>query len=446
MKPYQRRSQLPKAVKDSLPVHAQHIYMDAFNAAMSMNHGEEEAARIAWSAVEKSYKLDGDTGRWSHLHQRAAMELFSAEGAVLQGAGAKLFWKEVIPTGHYVHPEDTKENFDVDESRMQGWLDNFNAGNPNLVTVPVARVPGTPNHTSDALANAGFVLRGDNSGMEIRPNDKGGSSLWALMEITDPEIIPKVGTTIRGCSIRVGPYTNAEGKDMGEAIFHICLTNTPYIENTENFIEAEKGIANIAVFEIKEDLEVTDEGGENKLKVDIIKELATAMEAEGADVDVIFATFCEQQNLIPKPAEAPPAPEIPLSQITAEAKTAEAVEFEALPASVKAKLVEFEALKKKDADNAAATFIAEHREKISAACKAEAMILLTAGSKTSVEFEANQTDLRKVFESYVDKSPKCLDFESHAVPVMEKPPVGDGITAEMAVAEADRLITTYAPK
>jgi hypothetical protein len=240
--------------------------------------------------------------------------------------------------------------------------------------VPIARVPGTPNHTSVALANAGFVQK-----MEIRTNDKGGESLWALMEISDSEIAPKVGKTIRGCSIRVGPYTSSEGADMGEAIIHICLTNTPYIDNTENFIEAEKNDVVITVFERKEDKKTAQKGGERKVKLDIIKELAVAMEAEGADVDGIFATFCEQQNLIPKPAEEP-APGEPTSQITAEAKTAEAVEFEALPASVKAKLVEFEALKQKDADTEDAAFVEKHRDKISAACAPMAKAIRAQGA------------------------------------------------------------------
>lgn len=70
--PYDRNSDLPKAVQDNLPEHAQTIYRKAFNNAWeqykhpSERRGdadrEETAHRVAWAAVKDSYEKQGD--RW----------------------------------------------------------------------------------------------------------------------------------------------------------------------------------------------------------------------------------------------------------------------------------------------------------------------------------------------------------------------------------------------
>jgi cation transport regulator len=70
--PYDRNSDLPKAVLDHLPEHAQTIYRKAFNNAWeqykdpSERRGgadrEETAHRVAWAAVKESYEKQGD--RW----------------------------------------------------------------------------------------------------------------------------------------------------------------------------------------------------------------------------------------------------------------------------------------------------------------------------------------------------------------------------------------------
>jgi cation transport regulator len=71
--PYQTVSQLPDAVRDNLPGHAQATYKEAFNHAWDAyadadrRRGdasrEETAHKVAWSAVKKEY-AKGDDGRW----------------------------------------------------------------------------------------------------------------------------------------------------------------------------------------------------------------------------------------------------------------------------------------------------------------------------------------------------------------------------------------------
>lgn len=71
--PYRNTSQLPQAVREHLPAHALGIYMRAFNNAWKQYKDprkrhkegtrEETAHRVAWAAVERTYKK-GNSGRW----------------------------------------------------------------------------------------------------------------------------------------------------------------------------------------------------------------------------------------------------------------------------------------------------------------------------------------------------------------------------------------------
>jgi cation transport regulator len=63
--PYIDNVDLPPAVRQHLPPHAQDIYREAFNHAFAAHAGdprqEEAAHRIAWAAVKRSYvKQDGE--------------------------------------------------------------------------------------------------------------------------------------------------------------------------------------------------------------------------------------------------------------------------------------------------------------------------------------------------------------------------------------------------
>jgi cation transport regulator len=61
--PYRANVDLPPAVRDSLPEHAQDIFREAFNHAYAQHahdpRQEEAAFRIAWAAVKRSYEKVG---------------------------------------------------------------------------------------------------------------------------------------------------------------------------------------------------------------------------------------------------------------------------------------------------------------------------------------------------------------------------------------------------
>ncbi len=64
--PYQANSDLPDAVRNHLPEHAQDIYRAAFNNAYAGFIGQAERERrahmVAWAAVKRTYYKRGD--RW----------------------------------------------------------------------------------------------------------------------------------------------------------------------------------------------------------------------------------------------------------------------------------------------------------------------------------------------------------------------------------------------
>lgn len=61
--PYQSLEELPDSVQSHLPKHAQEIFRAAFNHALEEYGEEENAFRVAWSAVKRDYQK-GEDGNW----------------------------------------------------------------------------------------------------------------------------------------------------------------------------------------------------------------------------------------------------------------------------------------------------------------------------------------------------------------------------------------------
>lgn len=66
--PYRSIEDLPPSIQVHLPLHAQEIYLGAFNSAWTQyaDHGPEQrestAHRVAWAAVKRKYEKSAD--RW----------------------------------------------------------------------------------------------------------------------------------------------------------------------------------------------------------------------------------------------------------------------------------------------------------------------------------------------------------------------------------------------
>jgi cation transport regulator len=71
--PYNTINELPEKISNHLPTHAQHIFLNAFNAAWDEykkpakrrddSNREQVAYKVAWSAVKKEY-TKGQDGQW----------------------------------------------------------------------------------------------------------------------------------------------------------------------------------------------------------------------------------------------------------------------------------------------------------------------------------------------------------------------------------------------
>lgn len=69
--PYASNQELPAAVREHLPRHAQDIFREAFNSAFDQyaDRGEQRetlAFRVAWAAVKRSYRKHGDDWHAKH--------------------------------------------------------------------------------------------------------------------------------------------------------------------------------------------------------------------------------------------------------------------------------------------------------------------------------------------------------------------------------------------
>ena len=61
--PYEKLTDLPDSVRDSLPKHAQEIYRAAYNSAEDQYDEEDRHHRVAWSPVEQKYEKN-EEGKW----------------------------------------------------------------------------------------------------------------------------------------------------------------------------------------------------------------------------------------------------------------------------------------------------------------------------------------------------------------------------------------------
>ncbi len=69
--PYDNVAGLPESVRDSLPPHAREIYLAAFNGAWDQHDKpnerrgnasrEETAHKVAWAAVKRAYRKQGNS-------------------------------------------------------------------------------------------------------------------------------------------------------------------------------------------------------------------------------------------------------------------------------------------------------------------------------------------------------------------------------------------------
>jgi len=141
----------------------------------------------------------------------------------LELSGGVSFWKELIREGRWVN---AKAGFTlhVDRGRLAQWARNFHE-----MAGAGIRVPVPWGHSYDPRDNAGFVE-------EIELRDGG---LWALLNVPNDDDAAKVGSTVRAVSVSINPnFVDGGGRNWGEVIEHVALTNYPVVTDQGDFIQA----------------------------------------------------------------------------------------------------------------------------------------------------------------------------------------------------------------
>jgi len=137
--------------------------------------------------------------------------------------GGRKFWKELIREGRWFN---AKAGFtlQVDRGRLAQWARNFHEMADAGIRVPVPW-----GHSYDPRDNAGFVE-------EIELRDGG---LWALLNVPNDDDAAKVGSTVQAVSVSVNPnFIDGSGRNWGEVIEHVALTNYPVVTDQGEFIQA----------------------------------------------------------------------------------------------------------------------------------------------------------------------------------------------------------------
>lgn len=133
--------------------------------------------------------------------------------------GKNLYKKDVIRTGHFEHPGGDW-TLDVDEGKMLGWVNSFNAMQENGVDVEVV-----VDHSLKADDVRGLV-----TGLEVEDGE-----LIATLELTEDG--EKTIQNVKNVSVCIEPNVkDGSGNVYGEAITHIALVQKPVVSGQRDFV------------------------------------------------------------------------------------------------------------------------------------------------------------------------------------------------------------------
>lgn len=143
------------------------------------------------------------------------------------GQGARRFAKHILTVGEtFVHPA-TGKPLTVDES----WWSDLKKNWDDQV-IPICQFPAADEknrHTENPLMNLGRVV-----GLR-----REGRKIMADIEVPDPDIASKIGTTILGASamLHMDYRDSRSGQRRGKALIHVAATNHPHLVSLEPYSE-----------------------------------------------------------------------------------------------------------------------------------------------------------------------------------------------------------------
>ena len=139
----------------------------------------------------------------------------------VDGEKSLMMWKELCRTGHY---ETDGNEHDIDTDFFRNMVATFDKRRKKGVEIPMPL-----GHTHDPEMKRGRVLF-----LEIRPNPKGGESLWGLVEFVD-EAAKKA---LRNADVSIDApeeVTDGDGETFQYALEHVALTDYPVVAGMEGF-------------------------------------------------------------------------------------------------------------------------------------------------------------------------------------------------------------------
>jgi hypothetical protein len=139
----------------------------------------------------------------------------------------KLFRKQLLHWGEFVHPNLPSRKIKVDQDFADRLITNFSNGVCDIVQVPI--VDAKNHHSEDPLRNMGEVI-------DLETDEKG---IYALIDARKEEYASELGKTLIGASAMMNlDYTDTKtGEKVGPTLLHLAITNRPYITGLDSFDE-----------------------------------------------------------------------------------------------------------------------------------------------------------------------------------------------------------------
>ena len=146
------------------------------------------------------------------------------------------FQKQLLPFGTLKHPMDLNTEIEITEELVDGIVSVFNA--KVFDSVPI--LSGT--HNNEKIESTIGVVNSVSKITNFTNSLKNG--LYGGLEITDEKILEKIKTKtsdgkslISGVSVSIGPVSTKEGKSYDAALWHVTVTNYPWVTGLSDFVE-----------------------------------------------------------------------------------------------------------------------------------------------------------------------------------------------------------------
>ena len=147
--------------------------------------------------------------------------------AEVAGKPASYFWKDMIHSGNYVHPEQGF-SLAVDRDRLKRWAET----GQELLAAGVA-IPINCDHSDAARDVVGYVK-------EFKLD---GDRLLGLCQFIGDDAALMAARNL--VSVGIDPdFTDGQARQWGEAIVHLALTPVPVVPDQDQFVQMPHDVPN----------------------------------------------------------------------------------------------------------------------------------------------------------------------------------------------------------